>query len=104
MPTLAKYKNTLIAIVAFCVLYLAYAVLWPMLGFSDAPILEQVATNPQSAQSAKIIEALGKVEKIKFDTAFLDAPEFTSLVDYTEEINKSAEPIVRPNPFAEIGR
>lgn len=103
MPTLAKYKNTLIVIVAFCVLYLAYEVLWPMLGFSDVPILEQVSTNPRSAQNTAVIEALAKVERIKFDTAFLESSEFTSLVDYTEEIDKTAEPVARSNPFAEIG-
>lgn len=104
MPTLAKYKNTLIAIVSFCVLYLAYVFIWPYFAFEQEGGFEQVATNPTSAQNLAIVEALTKAQKISFDLDFFNSEAYTSLVDYTKTIDPKSEPIKRSNPFAPLGK
>jgi hypothetical protein len=104
MPTLAKYKNTLIAIVSFCLLYLAYVFIWPYFAPEQGVALEQVVTNPTSSQNIEIVQALTNAQSITFDPDFFTSAAYTSLVDYTEEIDPRSESVKRKNPFAPIGK
>jgi hypothetical protein len=104
MPTLSKYKNLLIAVVSFCVLYLAYVYVWPYFGISNEVGLEQTASNPVALKNADLVSRLTNAKGIRFDVSFFTEDEFVNLKDYTKEINATSEPMSRANPFAPIGQ
>lgn len=98
MPTLSKYKNVLIAIVAACLLYLGYVYLWPTDGAT--PLLGSITQNQPSQVDAELLSMLAKTRQIKLDASLFESPVFQSLQDFGQTI--SPQPLGRENPFAPL--
>jgi hypothetical protein len=98
MPTLAKYKNVLIAIVVACLLYLGYVYLWPTDG--DVPLLGSTTGALENAVDTELLTVLAQTRQIDLDSTLFESAVFKSLQDIGQTI--SAQPLGRENPFAPL--